>query len=462
MKSVGKPVHLTDDEARSIHEAFEARRRPGSYEPGKWAVSHFNRDPRVLGAPWPDHYPKSVVLRDITLRTIEQTPGVTLSPAQRKRLAEALIDVGVSAVEIRLHGWGTSTQDLKDEISYLKYLKPDIEIKMGGTTTDAMVDLAADLGVTTAEMWFPALPAATAIYWTEVYRVTWNGGDWRKLGIPMTLDQQIEQAKHFAELVRKRNLKPSAGINLLTMVDDEHLEKFCLGMAEAGMEDIWLSDGPAGLSPEALGYVVSQVKKFAPNCRIGIYARNTFGLAVANVLACVHAGAGIVDVAINGLHAATGQADLSIVASALEMLYGVHTGIDLSKLTRLARLASDLSGVPLDPNHPITGSNAFNWGGAEILSQELKVEPLLHWVIEPSVVGGEKKWEISPQSGEWTVLDKLQELGIDVDRALVPQIRERIIGELYLRRRSLTDDEIAHIARTVISETPAATARKGG
>ena len=86
MKPVGKPVHLTDDEVRSIQNEFKARRRPGSYEEGKWAVSHFNRDPRVLGASWPNHYPKSVVLRDITLRTIEQTPGVTLSQEQRKRL----------------------------------------------------------------------------------------------------------------------------------------------------------------------------------------------------------------------------------------------------------------------------------------------------------------------------------------------------------------------------------------
>jgi isopropylmalate/homocitrate/citramalate synthase len=461
MKPVGKPVHLTDDEVRSIQKAFADRRRPGSYQPGKWATSHLNRDPRVIGVAWPDHYPKKVVLRDITLRTIEQTPGVTLSPAQRKRLAEALVDVGVSAVEIRLHGWGTSTDELKDEVSYLKHLRPDIEIKMGGTTTDEMVDLAADLGVTIAEMWFPALPAATAIYWTELYRVTWNGGDWRKLAPPLTLDQQIERAKSFADLVRKRKLRPSAGINLLTMVDEEHLEKFCKGMDEAGMEDIWLSDGPAGLSPEALGYIVGQVKKFAPKVRIGIYARNTFGLAVANVLACVHAGAGIVDVAVNGLHAATGQADLAIVAAALEMLYGVDTGIDLSKLTSLARLASDVSGVPLDPNHPITGSQAFNWGGAEILSQELKVEPLLHWVIEPSVVGGEKKWEISPQSGEWTVLDKLKELDIDVDRALIPLIRERLINELHLRRRSLTDAEIAEVAMKVKAEAPAPV-RKGG
>src|SRR5579859_1018903 len=104
MKPVGKPVHLTDDEVRSIQNEFKARRRPGSYEEGKWAVSHFNRDPRVLGAPWPNNYPKSVVLRDITLRTIEQTPGVTLSQEQRKRLAEALVDAGVSAVEIRAHG----------------------------------------------------------------------------------------------------------------------------------------------------------------------------------------------------------------------------------------------------------------------------------------------------------------------------------------------------------------------
>lgn len=451
MGSDDRPVHLTDAEIGWVRSEFAARRRPGSYMPGKWAVSHLNREARVIGASWPNQYPKSVKLRDITLRTIEQAPGVTISQDQRRRLAEAIVGAGIGAVEIRLHDWETSTVELQDEITYLKGLKPDIEIKMGSTlTSNDMLDLAAVVGATSAEMWFPALPAAMLIYNTQLYSVTWEGGDWRTLGIPLTLDDQIARARDFARIARERNLRAGVGLNLLTLIDDEQLEKFCTGVAAAGIEDLWLSDGPAGLSPEAFGYVVGQARSFAPNCRIGVYARNTFGLATANVLACVHAGAGIVDVALNGLHAAAGQADLASVAASLEMLYGVDTGIDLSKLTSLAQLASDVSGIPLEPSHPITGSRAGSWGGTEILSQENKVEPLMHWVFEPKVVGGEKKWEISTQSGNWTVLDKLEAIGLHVERTLVPKIRRELIRELVIRHRSLTDLEIAEVARRVI------------
>ena len=132
--------HLTPDEVRHIQEAFARRRRPGSFEPGRWAVSPYNRDASVLGAPFPDHYPHSTTLRDITLRVIEQTPGVTVDRAQRRRLGEALLEAGVPEIEVSAHGWGMSAAALRDEVTHLKSIRPDLGIKMGATQTEAMED----------------------------------------------------------------------------------------------------------------------------------------------------------------------------------------------------------------------------------------------------------------------------------------------------------------------------------
>ncbi len=445
----GPSSHLTPDEVRHIQEAFARRRRPGSFEPGRWAVSPYNRDASVLGAPFPDHYPHSTTLRDITLRVIEQTPGVTVDRAQRRRLGEALLEAGVPEIEVSAHGWGMSAAALRDEVTHLKSIRPDLGIKMGATQTEAMVDIAAEVGVTLAEFWMPALPEATPIYWSEAYRTSWAGGDWRTLGVPTTLDQEIERGIQLIARIRSHGLRASTGINLLTLVDDNHLERYCTAMHAAGVDEIWLSDGAAGIAPEGWNHIVSMVRKYAPGCRIGTYIRNAFGLGVACALAAVHAGAEVTEVSVNGISATAGQVDLAQMATALEVLYGVHTGIHLDQMNSLARLVEDISGVQLAAAHAVTGRGAHNWGGTEIVVQELKVEPLLHWAYEPSLVGAEKEWIVNRTSGMWTVQDKLDQLGVTVDREKIPLIWQAIVDDATVRRRSLTDDEIRAICNRV-------------
>lgn len=438
--------HLTPEEVRTIRDAFARRRRPGSYEPGRWAVSHYNRDPMVLGAAWPERYPERVTLRDITLRVIEQAPGVIVNRAQRRRLGEALLDAGVTDIEVSAHGWGMSAEDLKAEVAHLKSIRPDLKVKMGATQTEAMVDLAAEVGVTLAEFWLPALPEVTPIYWSEAYRVAWDGGDWRQLGIPMSMEAELERARQLIARIKSHGLQASAGINLLTLVDDDHIRTYCAAVAAAGVDQIWLSDGPAGIAPEGWNHIVGLVRRHAPDQRIGTYIRNTFGLAVATGLAAVHAGADIIEVSVNGISATAGQVDLAQMALALEVLYGVDTGIDLSKLTQLARLVEDISGVRLAASHPVTGAGTHNWGGTEIVVQELKVEPLLHWTYEPSLVGGDKQWIVNRTSGMWTLQDKLDQLGLTLGRDRMRALWQRIVDETEVRRTALTDPQVRALA----------------
>jgi isopropylmalate/homocitrate/citramalate synthase len=444
--------HLTPEEVTRIQDAFSRRRRPGSYEPGRWSVSPYNRDPVVLGAPFPDHYPATTTLRDITLRVIEQAPGVIVDATQRRRIGEALLEAGVKEIEISGHGWGMSPDDLRREVAHLRSIQPDLVVKMGATQTEAMVDTAASIGVTLAEFWMPALPEVTPIYWSEAYRVTWEGGNWRTLGVPTSLESEIERGRQLIARIRAAGLRCSTGINLLTLVDDQHLERYCSAMAEAGIDEIWLSDGPAGISPEGWNHVVGIVRRAAPNCRISTYIRNTFGMAVANALAAVHAGAEVTEVSVNGISATAGQVDLAQMATALQVLYGVDTGLDLSRMTSLARLVEEVSGIPLSPGHAVTGRDAHNWTGTEIVIQELKVEPLLHWAYEPSLVGGRKEWMVNRHSGMWTLQDKLDELGVSVDRAAMRRLHQMIVTEMAVRRRRLDDDVIRELARRVSSQ----------
>jgi isopropylmalate/homocitrate/citramalate synthase len=140
------------------------------------------------------------------------------------------------------------------------------------------------------------------------------------------------------------------------------------------------------------------------------------------------------------------------MATALEVLYGVHTGIRLDQMNTLARLVEDISGVQVSAAHAVTGRGAHNWGGTEIVVQELKVEPLLHWAYEPSLVGAEKEWIVNRTSGMWTVQDKLQQLGLHVDREKIPLVWQAIVDDVTVRHRALTDDEIRAICARITAK----------
>jgi isopropylmalate/homocitrate/citramalate synthase len=191
------------------------------------------------------------------------------------------------------------------------------------------------------------------------------------------------------------------------------------------------------------------VKAEAPDAAVGVHTHNMFDLAVANACAAVRAGAEVLEVSVNGYCSASGQADLAATALALTAMYGVQTGVALPRLTPLARLAEDLTGYRVAWNNPVTGPEVFNWGGTEFVIQELKVDPLIHWCIEPTLVGNERRWDITADSGPYTMLDKLEALGVRVDLALVEPILEATKREMRRCRRVLTDDEIRGIARAL-------------
>ena len=192
-----------------------------------------------------------------------------------------------------------------------------------------------------------------------------------------------------------------------------------LARALALEPEIMLYDGGSGMGPEAYGHMVGLVRKHAPNTIIGVHTHNMFDLAVATAMASAKAGASVLEVSVNGYCSASGQADLAATALTLDALYGVKTGIALETLTPLARLAEEIVGYKVAWNNPVTGREVFNWGGTEFVIQELKVDPLIHWCIEPSLVGNERRWDITFDSGPYTMLDKLIELEINVDMDVV-------------------------------------------
>lgn len=155
-------VYLNDQEIQSIREALASRRRPRTHEEGKWSVSPLNRSPESFQIP-PGHFPKSVVLRDITLRTVHQKPGTTIPPEDRAALAQALLEVGVRSLQLTWSNF-TDPEALRKEVDILRSNVTPVEIAVEGAGTREHLETAAAAGVDLVQLTTPNVPALNYFY----------------------------------------------------------------------------------------------------------------------------------------------------------------------------------------------------------------------------------------------------------------------------------------------------------
>ena len=434
-----------EEEVEHFQSALGKYREPGAYEPGKWMVSHLNRRADVLQGT----FPAEVTLRDITVRTTEQMPGVVLPPDHRLRLLRAVVESGVPSIQIGAFGRGRELDQIKSDIKLIKDINPKCEVVYGGLRSKEDIDLASETGIDSVQFWSAPYVEAAAMF-SDVYRKAWNGEDWRSdLNLPKNVDDQIQRVAPLVAHGNASGVRVSVGLNQISFAPEDYVITYSQAMHQIATPEIMLYDCGSGMGPEAYAHMVSLVRQHAPNSIIGVHTHNMFDLAVATAMASAKAGASVLEVSVNGYCSASGQADLAATALTLDALYGVKTGIALETLTPLARLAEEIVGYKVAWNNPVTGREVFNWGGTEFVIQELKVDPLIHWCIEPSLVGNERRWDITFDSGPYTMLDKLIELEINVDLQFVEPILQAVKEEMQKLRRVLDDDEIHDLVQKI-------------
>jgi len=343
-------------------------KQSGAYEPGRWRVNPLNRSSDVVNG----NFPTVVRLRDITLRTLEHVSGTPSSDERRETFLSEVVATCVPEIHTSTFGQGHTLEWMRAEVQTVKRINPLCLVWHGGARTSDDVKLAADAGYDGVQFWNVA------------------GGS-----------ESIERVCELISAGAQFGIKVSAGINRLTHAGEEYIRDYSKAVREAGGYEIALYDSPGGVGPEAFAYLVGMIKEAAEGCIVAVHAHDSFGLAIANSIASARAGADVIEVAVNGFCTGSGNADLACVATALTVLYGVETGIDLATLTQLARLGEAFSGDQVAQNFPVTGKDVFNFTGTESQIRELSalgLDPLKHWPIDPALVGNKGKWTIAGPS----------------------------------------------------------------
>jgi isopropylmalate/homocitrate/citramalate synthase len=448
-----KPEEIfTPDEMAAAREALAAHRPPGAYEEGRWSVHPLNRAER-------EAFPPRVMLRDITLRTIEQMPGIVNTAEERLAFLAELAHAGVPEIVTSSFRRGHTLEEMRREAEMVRAINPAALLVYGNAVKPEEMDLAAAAGYGAVQVWSAVwLGKAMPVSAGAVYHRVWQGRDWRDLRFPPTPDAHFDRARRLVREGVARGLKVGCTINLVTYATEAYVADFCAAVAEAGAYEVTLADSAGGTGPEAMARLARAARAAAPGLIITVHAHNLFGLAAGISLAALRAGADAVDVSVNGYEVGPAgcQASLAGMAVTLEALYGVPTGIDLSRMARISEMAARLTGVPVPWNEPVLGSGALESSGADEYEQEQLFDPLIHGALMPELVGAQRVHRIGATTGPLGMGAKLEALGIAAPRDAIAPILTACIVASREARRALEDAEIRAIAAHHLAQGEAA------
>ena len=344
-------------------------------------------------------------LFDTTLRDGGQTRGVDFSKADKIAISAALDEIGIDYIE---GGWPGAN--------------PTDDAFFGDPPKTAKARMVA-FGMTRRGGRSTANdPGLNAVLDAEVPATCLVGKTWDfhvETAINTTLEENLEMIRQSVAAAAERGRE--------SMFDCEHFfdgyknnpdyALDCVRAAhEGGASWVVLCDTNGGALPNEVFEIVSAVHAALPEVRLGIHCHNDAGVAVANSLAAIRAGARQVQGTINGLGERCGNADLITLIPTLVLKLGYETGISdesLPKLMGLSRMLDERLNRPPYAQAPYVGEAAFAHKGGLHASAAQK-DPRTYEHVPPEKVGNSRQYLVSDQAGKSNMMARFAEFGIEI------------------------------------------------
>jgi len=404
------------------------------WETENWFVSLYNFLPEVRRK---FKLPEKVIFHDITLRDGEQQAGIVFRKDEKLRIARMLDEIGVPRIEA---GMPSVSKEDAEAVKAIANEGLSAEVFAFSRCMKEDVDnaLACDVDGVIME-----IPSSDHLI---------------KYGYGWTVEKAIDLSVEATSYAHEHGLYVAFFTIDSTRARFETFWNIVDSVAKEGWMDSYVLVDTFGVcTPEAISYLVGEVKK-RTHKPIEVHLHNDFGLAVANSIAGLMAGAEVVHTTVNGIGERSGNAALEEVAATLEILYGVRTGIKFDKLRKLSKLVEEASKVPVPPQKPIVGSITFTtesgiiagwWDKASAANKPLEVFPL-----NPNFLGVDGvKIGLGKKSGRANIIYRLKELRLQIPpEEKIVKILEKVKVTSEEKKRLLTDDEFIAIVKSIISK----------
>lgn len=349
-----------------------------------------------------------IKIYDTTLRDGAQSEDISLTLADRVRIALKLDELGVSYIEGGWPGSNMIDKSFFKEISVYS-LKNSLIAAFGSTHHPKN---SPDQDSNMAALIESGAQAATIVGKTWDFHVT----DALRIKLSENLDiikSSIAFLKpHFQEVFFDAEHFFDGFI-----ANREHALACLSAAIEAGSAGLILCDTNGGRLPHEIGEITAEVKKNFPNAVLGIHCHNDSSCAVASSLAAVRSGVTQVQGVMNGYGERCGNANLCSIIPNLELKMGLSClpPGNLSLLTQTAILIDETANLIPDHRQPYVGESAFAHKGGIHVSAVVK-NPTTYEHIDPVLVGNKRRILLSDLSGQSNILVKAREFGFDLDR----------------------------------------------
>jgi isopropylmalate/homocitrate/citramalate synthase len=392
-----------------------------------WFVSPYNFDSHArMGI----KFPKKIGFYDVTLRDGEQQANLVFRKGDKVDIARLLDEAGVDTIEA---GMPTVSEEDADAIKTIAGLGLSAKIFCLARCMKRDVDMALKCDVDGLQMEIPTSDTLLK-----------NAYGWPT---QKAIDLTVENTSYAHE----HGLHVSFFTMDSTRAPFQTFWKIIDTVATKGhMDALTIVDTFGVTSPIGISYFVRKIKERTRK-PIEVHCHNNFGLAVANSLAAVEAGARAVHTSVNGISEGSGAAPLEEVAMAARCLYGIESNIRFDKLKPLSKVVQERSGVVMPAHKPIVGDGIFTAESGIVLGwwsriRDLNLSPLEIFAFLPEFVGAQsQKMVVGKKSGRDSITYKLRELQLDAPEDKIDEILMLVKKTGIELKRALTDEEFVSI-----------------
>jgi len=366
-------------------------------------------------------------INDTTLRDGEQAPYVAFNTREKLEIAQGLVACGADELEIGIPAMGTKEQE---DIKELLALGLDAQMMTWNRATMRDLEASIACGVKAVDLSIPV---------SDILIDVKFGGD---------KERMLRQLEEVVSAAKQEGIYVCIGAEDSSRASLEFIEEVMrLGNA-LGADRFRYCDTVGIMTPSRTFDTISRLSRL-DLLPIEMHTHNDFGLANANALIGLDAGAISVNTTVVGLGERAGNASFEQISMALKHLYREERMIDAVAIRSLIDTVAKAANMYLAPNAPIIGERLFAHESG-IHADGMMKDGSAYEPFDAIEVGGHREYPIGKHSGTATIMYHLKALGIEADKSslknLLPSIREIVTS----RKRVLDDSELLHLYRDSI------------
>ena len=384
---------------------------------------------------------EKVIIFDTTLRDGEQSPGASMNAAEKLRIAMQLEKLGVDVLEA---GFPAASEGDFEAVSKIAGKLKNTEVTALARTSKKDIDCA----------WGAIRNAAkprihTFIATSDIHM------DYK---LKMTRDEVVKKAVEAVKYAGSFTDNIEFSAEDASRSDRDFLCRVFEAVIEAGATTINIPDTVGYAIPQEFADLVKYVMAHTPNINkaiVSIHCHNDLGLATANTLSAISAGARQAEVTINGIGERAGNTSLEEIVMALHTrpnYIPLSTNINTEQIYPTSRLVSMITGIIVQPNKAIVGANAFAHE-AGIHQDGMLKNPMTYEIMKPETIGlSASKLVLGKHSGRHALRSRLKELGYDLSDEELNLVFVKF-KELADKKKTIVDEDLEVIVTEGILRT---------